>query len=274
MSFRSRVGALAAITMVWGLTEAPSRAEVESDLVKKGLAAYRGLDFGSAIDLLTRALTETLTTEEKVVTYKTLGFAHVALGQINEAKNDFRNLLRVDGSFELDRSVSPRFRTVFQSVKASMISEAKAKPVPRVAITPKVDPAYPQAERPIIVRATHPEAQRVQLFHRISGSTVFSRIDAGPRARGDFEVVVPGILVRAPAIEYYLVLLDEKGAAVGTAGAPAEPLVVAVKPRKKPVYAKGWFWVTLVGVTAAAAGAVAAAVTLSSNDSKVTIVPR
>ena len=88
----------------------PAQAAIESDLVKQGIAAYNDLEYPRAVELLKKALQETLTRDEKIVTFQTLAFAHVALGKNEEAVRDFENLLRIDGSFELDRTISPRVR--------------------------------------------------------------------------------------------------------------------------------------------------------------------
>jgi hypothetical protein len=47
---------------------------------------------------------------------------------------------------------------------------------------------------------------------------------------------------------------------------PAHPTVTRLEP-ERPLYKKGWFWATLVGVTLVAAGAVTLAVVLTSNES-------
>ena len=95
----------------------PAEAAIESDLVKQGIAAYNDLEYPRAIDLLHKALQETLTRDEKIVTFQTLAFAHVALGKHDEAVGDFEKLLRIDGRFELDRTISPRVRAVFEEAR-------------------------------------------------------------------------------------------------------------------------------------------------------------
>src|SRR5260370_4927777 len=95
------------------LTIAPqAHAEIESELVKQGIAAYNDLEYPHAIELLQKALQETLTREEKLITYQTLAFAHVALDKTEAAIFDLENVLHLDESFELDRTISPRVRAV------------------------------------------------------------------------------------------------------------------------------------------------------------------
>ena len=69
--------------------------------------------------------------------------------------------------------------------------------------------------------------------------------------------------VEAPALEYYFVVLDETGASIALAGTLGQPLAVDVAGRKKPVYAKGWFWGVIAGVAVVGAG-VATAVVLTT----------
>jgi len=57
-----------------------ARAEVESETVQKGVAAYDALEFDRAVQILNQALGESLTREEKIITWRTLAFAQTALG--------------------------------------------------------------------------------------------------------------------------------------------------------------------------------------------------
>jgi hypothetical protein len=68
--------------------------------------------------------------------------------------------------------------------------------------------------------------------------------------------------VHAPALEYYGAVLDEGGASIAKVGSLGQPVAVNVEARKRPVYAKGWFWGVMSGVALAGAG-VALAVTLT-----------
>src|SRR6059058_1337298 len=101
----------------------PAYAAIESELVRQGIAAYNDLEYPRAIDLLHKALQETLTRDEKIVTFQTLAFAHVALGKHDDAVGDFERLLRIDGSFELDRTISPRVRAVFEEARGRVATQ-------------------------------------------------------------------------------------------------------------------------------------------------------
>jgi hypothetical protein len=246
---------------------APARAAIESDLVRQGIAAYNDLEYPRAVELLHKALQETLTRDEKIVTFQTLAFAHVALGKHDEAVADFENLLRIDGAFELDRTISPRVRSVFEEARGRVATQAPvgANGHELAALHPTVTPAKIKEGQAVTVAAAYPGgvASSVELFYRTRGRNVFAKLKSPVDAGGRFSVTVPGMHVEGPALEYYLVVLDENGASVALAGTLGQPLAADVEGRKRPVYTKGWFWGVLGGVAVVGAG-VATAVVLTT----------
>ncbi len=113
------------------------------------------------------------------------------------------------------------------------------------------------------------------LHYRTQGGGAFSSMTV-PKAKGAVEL--PGEFVsNVPGntqIEYYIVVLDEADGEVFLLGSAKVPFVVSVemteaeriagekaKP-KTPVYKKGWFWGTLVGVAVVAGGSIALGLTL------------
>ena len=247
-----------------------ARAEVESDLVKAGVAAYEDLEYGKSVELLKKALRETLTKEERVVTYRTMAFAHVALNKPDDAREDFESLLRIDPSYQPDRTISPRVRTVFEAAKAHVATSAQ--PVGdenrTPAVQPRITPAEPRAGQPVSLRLDYPGgvAVKVELFYRTRGQNRFSSVEVAGHA-GHFEVTVPGLHVGAPAFEWYLLLLDDTGSAVATAGSRGQPLAFDVAARKVPIYKRGVFWGVLGGVLAA--GAIVGGVLAATLPSKI-----
>jgi tetratricopeptide (TPR) repeat protein len=249
----------------------PAHAAIESDLVRQGIAAYNDLEYPRAIELLHKALQETLTREEKIVTFQTLAFAHVALGKHDDAVKDFENLLRIDGRFELDRTISPRVRSVFEEARGRVATQGPTVGTGGHAIEslhPTVTPAKIKEGQAITVDAAYPGgvASSVELFYRTRGRDVFAKLKSPVDVGGRFSVTVPGMHVESPALEYYLVVLDENGASVALAGTLGQPLAVDVEGRKRPVYVKGWFWGVLGGVAVVGAG-VATAVVLTTRSS-------
>jgi len=183
---------------------------------------------------------------------------------------DFENLLRIDGRFELDRTISPRVRSVFEEARGRVATQGTGSGEAGRALPelhPKV-PARVKEGQAITVAASYPGgvAASVELFYRTRGQNVFAKLKAPVGASGDFSVTVPGMHVDAPALEYYLVVLDESGSSVALAGALGAPLAVDVEGRKRPVYVKGWFWGVMAGVAVVGAG-VATAVVLTTRSS-------
>ena len=107
----------------------------------------------------------------------------------------------------------------------------------------------------VSVRYPGGAAQKIDLFYRTRGQSRFLEMSAPLDARGGASLVLPGPSVHPPALEYYLLALDDAGVLVAEAGSMAQPLPVDVQARKKPVYAKGWFWGMISGLLVAGAGA-------------------
>jgi tetratricopeptide (TPR) repeat protein len=245
----------------------PAYAAIDSELVKQGIAAYNDLEYPRAVDLLHKALQETLTRDEKIVTFQTLAFAHVALGKHDEAVADFENLLRIEERFELDRTISPRVRSVFEEARGKIAMQGTGTSDGGRAL-PELRPTVPlrvKEGQAVTIESAYPGgvASSVELFYRTRGSDIFGKLKAPVAAGGGFSVTVPGMHVAPPALEYYLVVLDENGASVALAGTLGAPLAVDVVGRKKPVYVKGWFWGVMAGVAVVGAG-VATAVVLTT----------
>src|SRR6185436_17058586 len=108
--------ALVLSVLAWAV---PARAEVDSEPVKQGMKAFAEADFDHCIEVLGRALAESLTREERIVALRTRAFCHAALDHAGEARADFVALLRVDEQAELDRSVAPKMRALFEEARAS-----------------------------------------------------------------------------------------------------------------------------------------------------------
>jgi hypothetical protein len=252
------------------------RSRLDSELVKQGIAAYNELEYRRAISLLEQALRETLTRDEKLATFQTLAFAHVALEQKEAALADFVNLLRVAPSFELDRTISPRVRVVFEEAKARVALSGGA-PVedPMLAGVPTLEPmttwgggAHPRDGHSVEVRVViaGSAAVRGELFFRQPGQARYRKLTALVDAGGAFAVTVPGGDVHPPGLEYYLVLLDPAGASVARAGSLGQPIALTVDGAKTAVYKRGWFWGVMVGAAVVGAG-VATAVALTARPS-------
>jgi hypothetical protein len=258
------------------LAATAARAEVESPLVQEGIKAYEALDYARAVQLLEQARGESLTREEKLITYRTLGMAHVALGDGAAARSDFAHLLRIDPSYDFDRSFAPKVRAVFEQAKGEVAASGRALVPAQSGLQPALLPAAPREGKPVVVRVRYPGgmARKMTLYYRAPGHNAFSRASVDGAADGSFAATIPGADVHAPALEYHVVLLDEGGASVAAAGSIGTPLSINVGRQPKPVYKRGWFWGVIGGV--AAAGAIATGLAFGlprSNSAPITVNP-
>jgi hypothetical protein len=254
---------VALVSLLVGLVAAPARASIESDLVKQGMVAYEELDYQKAVDYLHKALTETLTKEEKVLTFKILAFSHVALEKPAEAQKDFEQLLTIDPSFQMDRTVSPRVRVVFEKAQTRIATTGVPTSDGGSGLRPEV-PRQVKEGTPMTVRVSYPGgvATKMVLFYRTRGQYRFNAIDVRPSPGGaTFQTTIPGMHVQAPAFEYYVNMVDESGAGVASAGSIGRPLAVEVQGKPKPIAKNPAFWgglvagVVVVGVVAGVLGA-------------------
>jgi len=259
------------------VADGSARADIESPSVKHGLAAYNDLDYPKAIQFLEQARTESLTREEKLVTYQTLAMAHVALGENDLGRADFQRLLRLDPSFNLDRRIAPKVRAVFEEAKAAVATDAAGVKSGLSALTPELSPPRPRAGQPLTVRVLLAGglAHSMALYHRVAGQRQFSRVLVPATEGGHFAATIPGGNVQPPGVEYHVELLDDAGAAVAQAGSLGQPASIDIAAPRKPVYRKGWFWGVMGGVVAAAAVATTLAFTLPQDHrSPVTVIPQ
>lgn len=229
------------------------------------LVAYRSLDYENAVVLLEKARETVSALDDKVLIARTLAFTEVALGNSDRAREEFRTLLELAPSTQLEDSVSPKVRALFEEVKAGedLVELAVAPPLPAL-LEVLAAPSRPRTGESVTLSWSVANGVSAELLYRARGEAQFSRVSARAN-EGKFEVPIPGLLVRAPAVEYYLVAHGPDGNTVGTAGAEDKPLALEVAPRPRPpVYRRAWFWGAVGGSAAAAviiasvAGAIAA----------------
>jgi len=263
----------AALVLVLGLAlVGPSRASaaVDSDAIRAAIAAYDGLEYERAIELLTPLLSasqaQSLTREEKVAALRTLAFAQFALGREDATRLAFEQLLRVDGAHQLDRRLTPRLRALFEETRARLATQLGAPRAPEgLPLLPvTVEPASLVAGRPATLRVaqTPRAAATVSIYHRSGEARGYTLLPARPAADGYLAALSPET-VRAPALEYYLVAVDPAGVPFAGAGSLGDPIRLSVAPAPRPIYKRAWFWATIGGVVAAGAIAATLAVVLT-----------
>jgi hypothetical protein len=261
-----------AVSLALALVSSTVRAEIESPKVKAGLAAFAELDYARTIAVLDDARKESLTREEKIATYQTLALARIALGQSDAARADFQRLLRVDPSFQLPATLTPKVRALFEEAKAQAASTGRANQV-LPSVEPEISPRAPREGQAIVVRASYGGgvAKKMTVYSRRAGDASWSRVTVEGND-GRFEATVPGTQVRAPGVELHVALLDDAGAALAAAGSLGSPLSLSVEKRATPLYKRPWLWGTVVAIAAAGALAAGLAVGLThTNNSSVTV---
>jgi hypothetical protein len=230
-----------------------AHAEVRNELVVTGIKAYDDLDYPRAVRLLTRALGEPLSDEERVAVYQRLAYCHIAFEDEQATRADFQQLLKIDPRFKLDAGASPRMRALFDDVRSVMEPPPVAKPKPEpVRVTPppvgkpptlSAQPdARPTVSQPLEVRASlaGADAAQVRLFHRARGGGAWSRVEAERRG-GSWSATIPGLWVASPGVDYYLLALDGGGREVAALGTAEAPLTVDVAVRARPLWARPAF---------------------------------
>jgi hypothetical protein len=236
-------------------TATVSAAEIDSDLVKAGIAAHDELDYPKCVAELEKALGESLTKVEKVTALKMIGFCRVALNQGEPARVAFQKLLAIEPTFELDRTISPRVRTIFDEAK-KIVASSRSQAQPILA---DLYPARPKAGVAATVSGTHPteKVDRVVLSYRNRGETGFNKVEAVPKMGGRFELTIPGAQVTGAALEFFVTVLDEAGLVRAQSGTVEQPQVADIDGGGKKKGSKVGVAVGVVVVLLALGGGVA-----------------
>jgi hypothetical protein len=209
----------------------------------------------------------------------------VALGQEEAAKELFQQVLRTDPNFKLDRTISPRIRSVFDEAKAAMAKELALHPPPVENLVPQGGPP-PEVLKPLppadieeghalTVLVDAKDAARLEMHYRTEGESGYNAVLQSRAPSGRFEPTVPGLHVRPPSLQYYLVAHAASGQLTGLGASADAPFALTVHAAEQPFYKRGWFYGLIGGVVAA--GVVAALVSLiviETSPSSLTIQPQ
>jgi hypothetical protein len=106
---------------------------------------------------------------------------------------------------------------------------------------------------------------KIELYHRKPGGGEYSTVMARRVDNGRYEIILPGLLIKPPSVEFYIAAEDEQGNKIGLLGSPQMPLSMDVgEDENKSVFATWWFW---TGIGAAVALGVVTAFALSGGNS-------
>ncbi len=250
---------------------------VESEILRKALDAFEEVDYVRSIELLEKAQQEgTLTKTERLILFRTQALAHIALGEPEQARRDFENLLRVDPDYELDRTFSPKVRSTFDEARASLSVAGGATSLP--LLNSKRSSDAPRAGQPVVIRVLAPSGTtRVELYYRKQGTTEFSTAGVKPDQNGEAELVIPGMSVIQPGLDYYVKALGANQEISAADGSSLAPLSIAVRAEKVVKKSRAWVWGAVAAgivVVGGVAAGVAVAMTRPGDTAHLTITPR
>lgn len=215
------------------------------------------------------------------------GECNLARGRTRAARASFVKVLTVQPGFRFSADRSPKLRALLEEVRADLIARGEiARPY-----SPEHRPlgAVERGGRAVVeVAFTGPApVDRVVLYSRSLGTSVFSAVDAAPQVNEDgdagWRAVVPaGLTVSSgPGIEYWLAGFD-RGERVVVVGDEREPFRFLVLSEEELALGEeeidAPFPVVPVAVGAAAAALVAAivvgvsAIALQPNTARATVV--
>ena len=246
--------------------------------INRGVKLFNDLEYQKSIEVLNGVLRkqQNLTKQELVETYKFLAFDYLVLGNEGEADRMVKELLKLDPWFELDPMASPRFLDFFAKVKKSMppppkkvatlTASGERAAVEMTYTTSPAQHAMKEAPLTFTVGIADPERRhaRIVLLHRKPHGAEYSTVTGRRVDNGRYEIILPGLLVQQPSIEFYIAAEDEQGNKIAFLGSPQLPLSIDVaEEESKPIYATWWFWAGVGG--AVALGVVTAFVLTSSS---------
>ena len=104
---------------------------------------YNQGEFNKAIEELQKAMNslEQQKDEDLIEAHKYLGFSYVAFGEKENAKNEFKKVIKLDPQMELDPAfVSPKIIAVFEEARAELKAEGFDFTKSEVMINPQPEP--------------------------------------------------------------------------------------------------------------------------------------
>jgi hypothetical protein len=274
--------ALAAVALGSTAGGRVARAQTQSveKLIEKGQSFFDEQRYEESIQTLSAALMRPGTAKkERVEVFKLLAYNYIVLQQTLEADGAVRGLLVLDEDFELPETESPRFRDFFNNVRTKWEEEGKpgvAKGGQAVVLRKvKIKHDAPEQVDPDVaikvngsVEDPDSDVAELELFYRTGSKGKFISGKTRYKA-GKFSGEIPGKLVQAPIVEYYVEAKGSDGLPVGNRGDAELPLRVAVAGDS--IVSSPWLWVPLSVAVVAAVVIPVAVVTTRQNDSEVTV---
>ncbi len=196
-------------------------------LLKKGVEAYKKVDFELAVQSLEQAIELGLRAKEKQAqAYKYLAFVQAALGDTAQSQAAYLKLLTLDPDFDLPVSASPRLREPL--LQAQKIFAKRDSTPPEIVVQPLVSV---ESGNSFSIKAEVKDKSgidKVTLFYRSTPIDRFSSITM-KYVRGDeYSATIPAVSVQPPSINFYIEAFDTRGNGPSRQGSVQNPLMVEV----------------------------------------------
>jgi len=237
------------------------RASADSAELDAAVALYDDLEYEAAVAALDAVAAQPgLARADLAKAHRYRLLSYVALGREDAARGAARDLLGVDRDYQLPRTESQRALDILSEVRASLPAPVLEVAEP-VTMTQAATPAAPRRGTPVTIRVSVLDAgarhQRVLVRHRVRGEPAYSVVQGRRMGGGNWEVTVPGPFVRAPALQYYVVVQDAAGRSLAGEGSADDPIELALARKKGggSVLGKWWFWAAVGGAAAIGTGA-------------------
>jgi hypothetical protein len=172
---------------------------------------------------------------------------HVSDGQIALAKSSLTNLLATDPLFEPDPNSSPKILSLFKSIFAKFKEQGGLEQSVKASFVP-IDNLVPGAPFTFQIKIDDAtllqKGARLELHLRRLGNSEYSTLDFNQiNPSGLFEATVPPILTKhveqEVTFEYYVEVISENGARLGSVGQATMPLTFLAKPSLKEIASDG-----------------------------------
>ncbi len=239
---------LASVMLALGVVATPAQAAEaarpsSSSLLTRALEMYDDQRYEESIQVLSAALVRPGSpSSEKIALYKLMAQNYILLRKDDESESAFRALLALSPEFRMPASESPRFRVVFDKVRAKWEAEGRpgvirpeAPPMADVKLSCKGEGVAKNGER-YALEATLGDpgarARRLSLFARTGGKGKFVVAWQGVAHGGKSALSILPAGVKAPLLEYYVEADDMGGLALASCGDATQPFRVAVPETK------------------------------------------
>lgn len=239
-------------------------------------------DFEDAVKTIERGIEQPdLTDEQLAEMYRLLGFAHLYLGNEDQARDAYEKLLQAQPDYELPKTAPPKIRALYARIKDD-IRKRRVRPV-TLTLTPVTEVKGDEA---VVVAAQIDDmalGARAKLFYRRAAAQNFSSIDFEREKtdRAQYRATIPAFSVPAEVqgydVEYYVEVADAAQRRLAGRGDPYNPLVFKVLPKQAagaavaeptPLYKSPWLW---IGIGVVAAGATTVGVLAATSNQTATL---